>query len=49
MLEFNVHDRVHLVALVPQKISIFELIGSLKDRTRIPVLHKYPELGKKRC
>ena len=49
VLELNVQrDHVHLVALVPPKVSISELMGRLKGRTAIRILKKHPELRKKR-
>ena len=49
MLELNVQrDHVHLVIMVPPKISISELMGRLKGRTAIRILKKHPELRKKR-
>jgi putative transposase len=49
VVELNVqYDHVHLIVLVPPKISISELMGRLKGRTAIRVLKKHPELRKKR-
>jgi putative transposase len=48
VLELNVQrDHVHLVALVPPKVSISELMGRLKGRTAIRVLKKHPDLRKR--
>lgn len=47
-IELNVQiDHVHLVAMVPPKVSISNLMGSLKGRTAIRVFKKFPYLKKK--
>ena len=44
-VELNVQkDHVHLIAQVPPKISISELMGRLKGRSAIRVLKKHPDL-----
>jgi putative transposase len=49
VLELNVQrDHVHLVTLIPPKVSISELMGRLKGRTAIRTLRRHPELRKKR-
>jgi len=48
VLELNVRpDHVHLVAMVPPKISVSELMGILKGRSAIRVFKKYPYLKRK--
>jgi putative transposase len=43
VVELNVQrDHVHLVAMVPPKVSISELMGLLKGRTAIRVFQKFP-------
>jgi putative transposase len=40
VVELNVrHDHVHLVVMVPPKVSISEFMGIVKDRTAIIVLN----------
>ena len=48
VIELNVqNDHVHLLVMVPPKISISDYIGKLKGRTAIRVLNKYKRLKKK--
>lgn len=43
--ELNVQeDHVHLMVLVPPKVSISELVGTLKGRTAIRVFNKFKQL-----
>jgi len=45
VLELNIRkDHVHLITMVPPKVSISELLGRLKGRSAIRVLKKHPEL-----
>ena len=37
-------DHVHLLVLVPPKISISDFIGTVKGRTAIKILGKFPHL-----
>jgi putative transposase len=47
--ELNIQaDHVHLVCMVPPKLSISDYVGIVKGRTAIRVLKKYPDLKKKR-
>ena len=47
--ELNVQiDHVHLLALVPPKVSISNYVGTLKGRTAIRVFNKFRELKRKR-
>ena len=49
VVELNIQiDHVHLILMVPPKISISEMMGRLKGRSAIRVLKKHPELRKKR-
>ncbi len=48
IIELNVQkDHVHLVIMVPPKVSISKLMGTLKGRTAIRVFNKYAYLKKK--
>jgi putative transposase len=40
-------DHVHLIIMVPPKVSISELLGTLKGRTAIRVFKKFPHLKNK--
>jgi putative transposase len=47
-VELNVRvDHIHLLGMVPPKISIFEYVGAIKGRTAIRVLNKFRELKQK--
>jgi putative transposase len=46
--EFNIQkDHVHLLVMVPPKISISDYLGIIKGRTAIRVLNKYRHLRQK--
>ena len=46
--ELNVQiDHVHLLVMVPPKISISDYVGTVKGRTAIRVLNKYKKLKQK--
>jgi len=46
--ELNVQeDHVHLLVKVPPKVSISDLVGTLKGRTAIRIFGKYRELKQK--
>lgn len=48
IVELNVQaDHVHLLVMVPPKISISDYIGKIKGRTAIRILNKYKKLKKK--
>ncbi len=48
VIEMNVQpDHVHLVRMVPPKVSISSLMGTLKGRTAIRVFKQFPYLKKK--
>ena len=48
IVELNVQiDHVHLLALVPPKVSISGYVGTLKGRTAIRVLNRFRELKQK--
>ena len=48
VVELNVQlDHVHLIAMVPPKISISNFVGTVKGRTAIRVLNKFRSLKKK--
>lgn len=45
VVELNVQeDHVHLLAMVPPKVSISEFVGTLKGRTAIRVFNKFRHL-----
>ncbi len=49
IVELNVQvDHVHLLALIPPKVSISQYVGTLKGRTAIRVFGKFRELKQKR-
>ena len=48
VVELNIQlDHVHLLVLVPPKVSISNFVGTVKGRTAIRVLNKYKQLKKK--
>ena len=48
IVELNVQaDHVHLLVLVPPKVSISSYVGTIKGRTAIRVLNKFKQLKKK--
>ena len=48
VVELNVQrDHVHLLVMVPPKVSISELVGVLKGRTAIRVFKHFPYLKQK--
>ena len=48
VLELNVQvDHVHLVVIIPPKLSISTLMGHLKGRSAIKLFNKFPHLRKK--
>ncbi len=40
-------DHVHLITMVPPKVSISDLMGTVKGRTAIRVFKQFPKLKKK--
>ncbi|EKK87181.1 transposase IS200 like family protein [Vibrio cholerae CP1033(6)] len=47
VLELNVQpDHVHLVAIIPPKVSISTLMGVLKGRSAIRLFNKFPHIRK---
>ena len=48
VMELNIQrDYVHLISMVPPKVSISNLLGILKGRTAIRVFKQFPNLKKK--
>ncbi len=48
IIELNVQkDHVHLLTMVPPKVSISQYVGKIKGRTAIRVLNKFRHLKKK--
>lgn len=46
--ELNVQaDHVHMILLIPPKVSISDMMGVLKGQTAIRMFRKYPNLKKK--
>ena len=46
--EMNVQaDHVHLLTMVPPKVSISDYLGTIKGRTAIRIFNKYKELRQK--
>ena len=47
-VELNIQvDHVHLLVMVPPKISISDFVGTIKGRTAIRVFNWFPELKKR--
>ena len=48
IIEMNVQvDHVHLLAMIPPKVSVSALVGTIKGRTAIRVLNKFRKLKEK--
>ena len=48
VVELNVqNDHVHLLALVPPKVSLSSFVGTIKGRTAIRVFNKFRELKRR--
>lgn len=48
IVEINIQlDHVHLLVMVPPKVSISDFVGTIKGRTAIRVLNKHKQLKKK--
>ena len=48
IVELNVQeDHVHLLVLIPPKVSVSEFMGTIKGRTAIRVLNKFRHLKRK--
>ncbi len=48
VLELNIQfDHVHLLAIVPPKVSISEFVGTLKGRTAVRIFNKFRNLKHK--
>jgi putative transposase len=48
VIELNVQpDHVHLVVMIPPKVSVSELCGRLKGQTAIKLFHQFKQLKKK--
>ena len=48
IIELNVQvDHVHLLVMIPPKVSVSEYVGTVKGRTAIRVLNKYRKLKEK--
>ena len=48
IVEMNIQvDHLHLIIMIPPKVSVSELVGTLKGRTAIRVFKQFPYLKKK--
>jgi len=48
IVELNIQaDHVHLLVMIPPKISISDYVGTVKERTAIRVLNKFKKLKQK--
>jgi len=48
VVELNVQvDHVHLLVLIPPKVSVSDFVGAVKGRTAIRILNKYKKLKQK--
>ena len=48
VLELNIQDdHIHLIVMLPPKISVSDLVGTLKGRTAIRIFKQHPELKTK--
>ena len=48
VIELNVQtDHVHLLVMIPPKISVSDFVGTVKGRTAIRILNKYRKLKQK--
>ncbi len=48
VIELNVQlDHVHLIVMVPPKVSISDFVGTLKGRTAIRIFNKFRKLKEK--
>ncbi|OHC08690.1 MAG: transposase [Planctomycetes bacterium RIFOXYB12_FULL_42_10] len=48
ILELNVQaDHVHIVTMIPPKVSVSEYVGTVKGRSAIRVFKRFPTLKKK--
>ena len=48
VIELNVQiDHVHIVCSIPPKVSVSELLGTLKDKLAIKLFKTYPKLKQK--
>ncbi len=41
-------DHVHVICMIPPKLSVSNYVGIVKGRTAIKILQKYPDFKKKR-
>ena len=48
LIELNIQiDHIHLIVSIPPKLSISQLMGTLKGKTAIKIFKSYPQLKKK--
>ena len=49
VIEFNIQiDHVHLLVMVPPKISVSDFMGLIKGRSAIRIFNKFPHLKKEK-
>ena len=49
IIEMNVQiDHVHLICMIPPKLSVSDYVGIVKGRTAIRLLKRFPDLRKRR-
>ena len=49
IIEMNVQvDHVHLICMIPPKLSVSDDVGIVKGRTAIRLLRRFPDLRKQR-
>ena len=49
IIEMNVQvDHVHLICMIPPKLSVSDYVGIVKGRTAIRLLRRFPDLRKRR-
>jgi putative transposase len=50
VIELNVQkDRIHIVIMIPPKLSVSNYIGIIKGRTAIRVFNRFRKLDQKSC
>ncbi len=48
IVELNIQrDHIHLISNIPPKVSISDIMGTLKGRTAIRIFRQFPNLKKK--
>ena len=48
IVELNIQpDHIHLIVMIPPKVSVSEMMGILKGRTAIRIFKQFPKLKRK--